>query len=207
MNENEIESMFCKHHGYIEGDQVSKEKNVRLKIGYQLRCSQCRRDKDRKWKLNNPDKHAASAGKARSEARRLFREGLTDVVPKANAWAAEDRKKNHDVYLEREQKSRKKQGQIRNTKEVCRRLDLEVSVYYKMMEDQNGLCAICSLPETRKSRTQGKVCQLAIDHNHTTGAIRQLLCHSCNTGIGKFKDDINLLQKAIEYLKRHQNAG
>ena len=98
-----------------------------MKSGYQLRCSQCRRNKDRKWKLNNPDKHAASAGKARKEARRLYREGITDIPAKANIWALEDRKKNHEIYLDREQKNRTKQGQLRNTKEVCRRLDIGVS--------------------------------------------------------------------------------
>lgn len=196
---------ICKVHGPLKQDEVSREKNSQMKDGYQLRCYQCRRDKDRKYKLNNPDKHAASSGRARSEARRLFREGLTDIMPKANLWAQQDRKNNHELYLEREQQSRKKQGQLRNTKEVCRRLEIDVSTYYKMLEEQNHVCAICSQPETRKSRTEGKICQLAIDHNHKTGAIRQLLCHSCNTGIGKFKDNISLLQSAITYLQNHQH--
>jgi hypothetical protein len=43
----------------------------------------------------------------------------------------------------------------------------------------------------------------AIDHCHKNRHIRALLCHNCNTGIGKFNDDINLLEKAIEYLKKH----
>ena len=41
---------------------------------------------------------------------------------------------------------------------------------------------------------------LAIDHCHSTGKIRGLLCDRCNHGLGHFKDDINLLIKAIEYL-------
>jgi hypothetical protein len=206
MNANEIESMICKNHGYIEGDQVSKEKNNKLILGYQLRCSQCRRDKDRKYKLNNPDKHAKTANQARNEARKLYREGLSDVEPNANILARGYRKNNPEKFKEQEKLRRKKEGQLRNTKEVCRRLDMEVSDYYIMLESQNGLCKICNKEETRKSRTEGKICQLAIDHCHTTGKIRGLLCHACNIAIGKFKDDINLLEKAIQYLKAHEHS-
>lgn len=42
-----------------------------------------------------------------------------------------------------------------------------------------------------------------IDHNHKTGNIRAILCCSCNTGLGLFKENIILLNKAIEYLKKH----
>lgn len=40
-----------------------------------------------------------------------------------------------------------------------------------------------------------------MDHDHTTGKIRGLLCFGCNTGLGKFKDSIVILNKAINYLK------
>ena len=90
--------------------------------------------------------------------------------------------------------------------ESLRKLGLKNEDFIKLNEEHNGLCSICNNPETSKSRNGG-VRRLAIDHCHTTGKIRGLLCHDCNTGLGKFKDDINLLQKAIEYLKRHQNAG
>lgn len=40
-----------------------------------------------------------------------------------------------------------------------------------------------------------------IDHDHFTGKVRGMLCQSCNTALGKFKDDIELLEKAIKYLK------
>ena len=196
---------ICSIHGPLTENEVSKEKNSSLKLGYQLRCSQCRRDKDRKYKLNNPDKHKESAGRARKEARFLYREGLSDVEPKANIWQQEDRKKNPEKYLEREAKSRKKQGQLRNTKEVCRRFSLDVSVYYEMLKDQNNVCKICGKEETRKSRTEGKICQLVIDHCHTTGIIRSLLCHHCNAGLGHFMDSPDILHSAIQYLQSHQH--
>lgn len=68
--------------------------------------------------------------------------------------------------------------------------------YRAMYAEQEGKCAICSThcPDHGKSG-------LVVDHCHKKGHIRKLLCHHCNKGIGQFKDDVQLLQKAIEYLK------
>lgn len=57
----------------------------------------------------------------------------------------------------------------------------------------DGHCAIC------RCIPKGK---LALDHDHKTGKLRGLLCVLCNTALGKFKDDPDILMRAIEYLKR-----
>lgn len=57
---------------------------------------------------------------------------------------------------------------------------------------QAGQCAICKCPVTV---TTGRV-----DHDHKTKEIRGILCSPCNTGLGLFKDDPNLLSNAIGYL-------
>ena len=49
-----------------------------------------------------------------------------------------------------------------------------------------------------------KVMKLCVDHNHATGKVRKLLCHDCNTMIGKAKEDIQILESAINYLKKHK---
>jgi hypothetical protein len=201
----------CKIHGDLTEEQIIKEKSSSSKLGYRIRCHQCRLDKDRKWKLNNLDKHRASASRARNETRRLYRQGLIDSEPKANIWIRKDREKNPEKYLKREEKSRKKQGQSRNTREVCRRIDIEVAYYYQLIDEQNNVCKICGNEETRKSRTEGKICALAIDHCHKCEdnghegiqIIRGLLCHSCNLMLGASKDNIDILQSAIDYLKQH----
>lgn len=46
---------------------------------------------------------------------------------------------------------------------------------------------------------------LGVDHCHITGKVRGLLCMKCNSAIGFFNDDINLLQLAIKYLKEGEN--
>lgn len=72
--------------------------------------------------------------------------------------------------------------------------------YNRMLAEQNYVCKICGSPETAKSNVGG-IKSLAVDHCHTTGKIRGLLCQDCNVGIGKLKDNPILLQKAIDYLK------
>ena len=77
--------------------------------------------------------------------------------------------------------------------------------YKDMMEAQGGTCAICNGKNAVRKRTTFEnkpfTIALAVDHNHKTGKVRGLLCNSCNTSLGKFKDDITLLKRAIEYLE------
>jgi hypothetical protein len=77
--------------------------------------------------------------------------------------------------------------------------------FLKMKEEQNNLCAICKKPESRKRNNE--IVSLCIDHNHETGYIRALLCSSCNSGIGYFKENIEVIKSAIKYLERYNNAS
>ena len=69
--------------------------------------------------------------------------------------------------------------------------------YKILLEKQNHKCAICSVDEV--NAIKGK---LYVDHCHTTGKVRGLLCHHCNTGIGMLKDSTNILALAISYLNK-----
>lgn len=78
---------------------------------------------------------------------------------------------------------------------IKRKFGMTPEDYEAMLERQNGCCAIC---RTDEPGGRGK---WHIDHCHETNEVRGLLCQSCNMGIGQLKDDVNLLQKAIGYLK------
>jgi hypothetical protein len=69
--------------------------------------------------------------------------------------------------------------------------------FNQMLKEQKHQCFICDSP---LGKGTGKY---AIDHNHTTGALRKILCQPCNAGLGMFKDSIELLCKAIMYLEDH----
>jgi hypothetical protein len=57
-------------------------------------------------------------------------------------------------------------------------------------------CPIC-----RKRTIAGVTSKVVLDHNHRTGEPREWICDSCNTGIGRFKDDAAILQRAIKFLE------
>lgn len=57
-----------------------------------------------------------------------------------------------------------------------------------MLQEQENACAVC-----------GDLGQLVVDHCHTTGKIRGLLCHPCNLSLGKMKDSPELIRKLAEY--------
>ena len=77
-----------------------------------------------------------------------------------------------------------------------KRYGLTVEQFDEMVFLQNNCCAICSTKFKNAKDTN-------IDHCHKTGKIRDLLCFKCNVGIGRLNDSIELLEKAIEYLKKH----
>jgi hypothetical protein len=75
--------------------------------------------------------------------------------------------------------------------------------YQDMLAAQNGCCAICMKQETAPDKANGKIKNLAVDHDHKTGAVRALLCSTCNRAIGLFNDDTALLDAAKAYLQSH----
>lgn len=67
--------------------------------------------------------------------------------------------------------------------------------YNIMFVEQKGCCKICGEHQINIAK------RLAVDHCHTTGKVRGLLCSSCNKALGIFKDDIKVLETALNYLK------
>lgn len=66
-----------------------------------------------------------------------------------------------------------------------------------MEASQDGKCALCErIPPVKTGTTGG----LVVDHNHSTGEVRGLLCHTCNRGLGLLRDDPAVLQRAVAYL-------
>ena len=97
-------------------------------------------------------------------------------------------------------KERNRQHQIANKdrhfeRHLLRTYGITLNDRDALLVKQEGVCAICH------QDGQGKA--LCIDHDHTTGRVRALLCHHCNTGLGHFFDDLSRLASAIRYLSEH----
>ena len=77
--------------------------------------------------------------------------------------------------------------------------NMSLGDYDDMLDNQQGKCAICSSYPKSKP--------LAVDHCHYSGVVRGLLCSNCNTALGLFADDIDVMEKAISYLKKGKYNG
>ncbi len=107
--------------------------------------------------------------------------------------------KNKEKYTKKYQRKKHLNYECRGfeynkTIYLKRKYGIDLEEYYKILESQNNCCIICGIHESKMET------MLSVDHCHTTGKIRGLLCHNCNIGLGNFKDDPKVMKKAIEYL-------
>ena len=90
-----------------------------------------------------------------------------------------------------------------------RKYNLSVEQVKEMLINQNSCCGICQihihLGEERKDGDKKIKATAYVDHNHTHGYIRELLCDNCNKGLGNFKDSTNFLANAQNYLLKHES--
>lgn len=84
------------------------------------------------------------------------------------------------------------ESRIKRKVRTLRKYGVDLAQFERMVVDQDGCCAIC-----------GVLDDLVVDHDHRTGRVRQLLCKSCNLGLGHFWDDPELLERAAAYLVGH----
>lgn len=168
----------CTVHGELNESNAYVCNEPSNKGGIRLRCKECTHIRRIEYYYRNREEN----------------------IKKSSEWKKQNRE--HCNALERE--NRKKNLDLTRDKESCRKKGMTLELYYSMCNEQNNLCAICGNKETRKTRSGDISKRLSIDHCHKTNFIRGLLCHDCNTGIGKFRDDIDRLQSAINYLKKHQ---
>lgn len=81
--------------------------------------------------------------------------------------------------------------------------DLPKEVFDKMLEESNNRCGLCN-----KTFNYNLPDKATVDHCHKTNKIRGLLCFRCNSAMGLFKDDVDLIKEAIYWIKgaKHENG-
>lgn len=98
----------------------------------------------------------------------------------------------------------KRNGIIRKECKHCVNIKSQFGItaieYDNILISQNNGCAICKETFSHKHQN-GKAAKLAVDHCHVTGKIRGLLCSKCNMGLGLFRDNVDFLNEAVNYLK------
>lgn len=104
---------------------------------------------------------------------------------------------NDPEYREKlKELARSVDSDAKRDRRLRRQFGIGAAEYDAMLAAQGGGCAICGTPPTDTGP------RLHVDHCHSGGNVRGILCSECNFGIGKFRDDPDLLRRAIKYLSR-----
>lgn len=160
------------------------------------KCSRCREIKSENlFSYQNKEKgiRVSACKKCLQESQKKNRvENIEEV--------REQDKKQYQKHKEKRVKAareyrKKYPDRTRETNLKCR-YGLTVEKYNEMLKEQNSRCAICGKPREKHSRN------FAVDHNHTTGKVRALLCDGCNYGVGFLE---NHREKYEEYLERYDS--
>lgn len=104
------------------------------------------------------------------------------------------KKKFYLCFMNKKEEYKKREKKRLRERHLKTNYNLSINDYNYMFYKQNGRCAICE-----------KEAKLVVDHNHKTGEVRELLCTQCNAGIGHLKEDIFIMQEAINYILRHNS--
>jgi arginine utilization protein RocB len=141
-------------------------------------CKTCIKEKQNKYYQDNKEKRKTTKNNIIKMILRALQIGISEIRKKV--------RKTYSEFVKRHPEYHKK-WHIKNT------YDLEFDEYLKLKQKQDNKCAICESELTQKC---------CIDHDHTTGKIRGILCYNCNTGLGQFKDSEEIMLKAVAYLKK-----
>lgn len=106
-------------------------------------------------------------------------------------------KKKHKEWFQQ------KYEPIARNAQYVKKYGITLEQFDTMSLEQNHLCLICKKPQIYTRRKDGK-CFLDVDHCHTTGKIRGLLCLNCNIGLGNFLESKDLLLAAASYLEKNK---
>ena len=106
-----------------------------------------------------------------------------------DTYCSECKKIRHNLYKEMYPEKRKAYIKTASLKKLY---GITKEKYKELMVISGNKCMICQSSPTNKS--------LHVDHCHSTGILRGILCHGCNTALGLFRDDVSVLNSAIDYL-------
>jgi hypothetical protein len=150
-------------------------------------CNNCNREIQRRWYLKNKEK-------AQTTAVLNYHKNKEAI----NLRRKQDRIANPEKYKTAAKRIYNPITSKVNSWKNAGIKNMTYDRYVKMLETQNNCCEICGEHKDKFKRN------LDVDHDHITGEARGLLCTQCNSGIGKLKDSIEMLEKALLYLKKYE---
>jgi len=129
------------------------------------------------------DKHSKAAiDSAHKRWKKYYDKNSKKLYQNKKEWSQEYYQSHKDLYKKYWWNKKKKL------------FNIDRDDYDRILKEQNNACIICHRHKDELGYT------LHIDHNHETGKFRGLLCYNCNAGLGNFRDNIDSLKNAINYL-------
>lgn len=179
-------------------------RNSSTKDGLSVYCRECWRERNRRYK----EKRAAREGRSLrpQRAKRDVPDGMKycpdcqQTLPLEDFVQNRSRSTGRGSYCRPCQNRRaaasvEKNGGARRY-HMRRRYGIDLADFERLFAEQRGLCAICHTDAAEH-----------VDHDHETGAVRGLLCFTCNVGLGNFKDDVVRILSAADYLEGYMYFG
>jgi len=148
------------------------------------KCKSCKNEYNKKYIKNNPEKKKKYAKNRKERSKQYRKENKEKRIEYLKQWGRDNPEKK------RAQKYRHRYG-------------IDIQDYNKMLKEQGGVCKICKSKTPKRKNAK----YFAVDHCHTTGKVRGLLCYNCNSALGKLNDNAELLKKALDYLLSNSKCG
>ena len=122
--------------------------------------------------------------------------GLSSWCRKCKTASFKEWRKRHPIqYAATQKRNREKNGR---TYDLRKLYGIDAQIYDAILNAQGGVCAICGVPAQNSAKRR-----LAVDHSHTTGSNRGLLCTMCNHALERVGNDPDWGSKALNYLARY----
>lgn len=133
--------------------------------------------------------------------RAYYKRNREAIIAHVSEWYSENKehKSEYDRKYRASGRGRTRQRSYRRSYMLEKKYGLSHEQWESMFEAQGRACAIC------KATDPGGVGNWHTDHCHTSGVVREILCNSCNLGIGHFNDNPDLLKTVIAYLEKHRS--
>ncbi len=166
-------------------EETSFHKSSKTSDGLQSQCKECTRAHQKRWLERRPEKVAEyrEASRVRMVGKYATDEDHRETVrQRVRDWRAK-------VGPEHVAKIQRKQL-------LKREYSMTLEQFEAMLATQKGVCALCGKDGGKRG--------LSVDHDHDTGGIRGLLCTRCNVALGVIGDNIEGVQKVMEYLRKPQ---
>jgi len=167
----------------IPRELISYRKDKSRKDGLHPHCNICNNQVQRAWYDKNKKV-------AKQQARKSYHNNKSKISERRKT----DRKAHPEKYTDASKLRYDPAKNKLNSWKYAGMKNMSHERYDEMLKNQKHACAICKKSQTCFKR------KLCVDHNHSTGEVRGLLCDACNRGIGYLKDSTILLEQAIKYL-------